>query len=437
MKVVVRFALVAPLMLGLSGCLSFFGGGGTVNSTPPAERQLPASTQALLAIKGMKQESPIFVRIFKEESELEVWKLKDGRFQHFRTYPICAWSGALGPKVQQGDRQAPEGFYTVGHGQLNPHSLYHLSFNIGFPNSYNSANGHSGSALMVHGDCKSAGCYAMTDAYIEEIYIMAREAFAAGQTKFHVQALPFRMTADNMARHRDNQWYPFWVRLKEGYDAFETTGKPPVVKVCGRQYLVNVSFPGQAADPAPDGPCPVFAKINPSQMPGIDGVPATVLASLNKGQAPAQPAASAAPVLAVAAVQQIPSRPLAPQPAAPVMADMSASPVITRPAASQMASMQPLKAPAAPVYASAPQAPVATTYPAPVVPARSPVQPVNYRFAPSAAPAPTPAVPAAQEEPSKAVDADAIQKPNRSGKGGKLSSPPSESDGSGDGQQQR
>ena len=243
MRVALRFALVAPLVVCLAGCLSFLGGTGSEDAGAPGDRQLPASTQALLAIKGMKVESPIFVRIFKEESEFEVWKYKDGRFQHFRTYPICAWSGELGPKVQQGDRQAPEGFYTVSRAQMNPHSLYHLAFNIGFPNTYDQANGHSGSALMVHGNCKSAGCYAMTDAYIEEIYILAREAFNAGQTKFHVQAFPFRMTTWNMMRHRLNEWYPFWVKLKEGYDAFEETGKPPIVKVCGKQYLVNVSFP--------------------------------------------------------------------------------------------------------------------------------------------------------------------------------------------------
>ncbi len=364
MNIVLRFVLVAPLLLGLGGCLGFFGQ-NVADTTPPAERQLPASTQALLAIKGMRQESPIFVRIFKEESEFEVWKYKDGRFQHFRTYPICAWSGELGPKVQQGDRQAPEGFYTVSRGQMNPHSLYHLAFNIGFPNAYDHANGRAGSALMVHGDCKSAGCYAMTDAYIEEIYILAREAFNAGQTKFHVQAFPFRMTAANMQRHRDNRWYPFWVRLKEGYDAFEMTGKPPVVKVCNKQYLVNVSFPGLAGDPAPDGPCPLYAKVNPS---GIDGVPPTVLASLNKGDAaPAQPAAAPAqtqpPVVVASAA---PARPSAPRPEAPqaisaAMADMSASPIIKRAAPSQVASIQPAKAPAArkapasPVYASAPK----------------------------------------------------------------------------------
>ncbi len=424
MGLVLRFALLAPFLLGLGGCLSFLGfGSAGVDSTPPAERQLPASTQALLAIKGMKQESPIFVRIFKEESELEVWKFKDGRFQHFRTYPICAWSGALGPKVQQGDRQAPEGFYTVSRGQMNPHSLYHLAFNIGFPNAYDLSNGHSGSALMVHGNCKSAGCYAMTDAYIEEIYILAREAFNAGQTKFHVQALPFHMTAENMQRHRDSPWFPFWVKLKEGYDAFEATGKPPIVKVCSKQYLVNVRFPGQAADPAPDAPCPVYAKVDPVSTPGIDGVPATVLASLSKPEpAPASPASG--PVMMMAADK-------AQGPAAPVV-DVSASAVITREAQkppSLIASAQTPKPPAAPVYtapASQPGGQVQTAQSRPV--AGSSAQPVSFQIGSAYAATQTGAGSNTGANGGAAYDLDpnALQKPNRSGKGGKLDTQPAD-----------
>lgn len=426
MRVVLRFALLAPFLLGLGGCLSFLGlGGGSVDSVPPAERQLPASTQALLAIKGMKQESPIFVRIFKEESELEVWKFKDGRFQHFRTYPICAWSGTLGPKVQQGDRQAPEGFYTVSRSQLNPHSLYHLSFNIGFPNAYDRSNGHSGSALMVHGDCKSAGCYAMTDAYIEEIYILAREAFNAGQTKFHVQALPFRMTAENMQRHRDSPWYPFWVKLKEGYDSFEATGKPPIVKVCSKQYLVNVSFPGQPSDPAPDAVCPVYAKVDPAHMQGIDGVPQTLLASLSKPE----PQMSRAPASAPASAVMTASLPAAPQGASAPATSTSASAVITRPAAkpdSVIASMQSPKPPASPVY-SAPGTPAyAQTQTAQSFATGTVVKPVSFQIGSPAPGAPVKTPAAATPDPPQ--DPDAIQKLNRSGKGGKLSSSPSPQD---------
>ena len=95
----------------------------------------------------------------------------------------------------QGDRQAPEGFYTVTKAQMNPNSSLYLAFNLGYPNLYDRANRRTGDFLMVHGKCRSAGCYAMTDGLIEEIYALAREAFIGGQETIQVHALPFRMTA--------------------------------------------------------------------------------------------------------------------------------------------------------------------------------------------------------------------------------------------------
>jgi murein L,D-transpeptidase YafK len=384
---------------------------------------LPASAQALLAVKGMKQESPIFVRIFKEENELEVWKLKDGRFQHFRTYAICAWSGTLGPKVQQGDRQAPEGFYTISRSQMNPNSLYHLAFNIGFPNAYDHANGHTGSALMIHGNCKSAGCYAMTDAYIEEIYALAREAFKAGQTKFHVHAYPFHMTAENMQRHRDSPWYSFWVKMKEGYDAFEAAGKPPIVRVCSKQYLVNVRFTG-ASDPAPDAPCPHYSKIDPGSSPDIDGVPSTILASASKPEsAPHAPA----PAVMAASMQPLPGNAqAAPDPAV----DISASAVISRPAPKPAIAPLPPKPPASPVYEAPP--PV-QTWPAQTAQARpsSSAQPVNFQISVESAAAPSGTQPAAAPPSPSSSDPAALQKLNRSGKGGKLNGTPDDSSSAG------
>ena len=164
----------------------------------------------------------------------------------------------------------------------------------------------------------------MTDAYIEEIYILAREAFNGGQTKFHVQALPFRMTTANMTRHRDSPWYPFWSRLKEGYDSFEATGKPPIVKVCGKQYMVNVSFPGPA-DPGPGAACPIYAKIDPASIQAIDGVPPTLLASLGKGETAASGEKGSSRSWRRAWPHAAPSNLCA-----PVVKDMSASPVISR-----------------------------------------------------------------------------------------------------------
>lgn len=227
---------------------------------PPAEQPLSKATLDLLGKKGMSAESPIFIRIFKEESELEVWKARDdGRFYHFKTYPICNWSGDLGPKQKQGDKQAPEGFYTVSAAQLNPNSQFHLAFNIGYPNAYDRVQGRTGDALMVHGKCKSAGCYAMTDALIEEIYALAREAIRGGQQTFEVHAFPFRMTNAKLTQMKAHPWYPFWVTMKEGYDHFENHRLPPQVAVCERRYVVNVILP-VSGRPEPDGLCPRFQR---------------------------------------------------------------------------------------------------------------------------------------------------------------------------------
>lgn len=213
----------------------------------------------LLGKKGIEPGAPMFVRIFKEESELEVWKQRDdGRFYHVKTYPICNWSGELGPKTQQGDKQAPEGFYTVNAHQMNPSSQFYLAFNLGYPNAYDRAHGRTGDFLMVHGKCRSAGCYAMTDGLIEEIYALARESFKGGQTVIDVHAFPFRMTPENMDRHKKHKWHAFWSTLKQGYDHFEAHRLPPQVAVCERRYVINVRLNQTRVDPA--GACPAFER---------------------------------------------------------------------------------------------------------------------------------------------------------------------------------
>jgi murein L,D-transpeptidase YafK len=239
----------------------------------PHLRPLPADTMMLLGKKGMDAQAPIFVRIFKEESELEVWKQRDdGRYYHFKTYPICNWSGELGPKFKHGDRQAPEGFYTVSREQMNPDSKFHLAMNLGYPNSYDRAHRRTGEFLMIHGKCKSAGCYAMTDALMEEIYAMARESFVGGHDSFQVHAFPFRMSAENMARHARHEAYPFWKIMKEGYDYFEISRQLPTVAVCNRRYVVNVAMRG--GDPSrldPEGACPAFLKPKPDPFKAKPG----------------------------------------------------------------------------------------------------------------------------------------------------------------------
>ena len=226
---------------------------------------LSEQTVKLIADKNMDKESPILVRVFKDEAELEVWKqTRDGQYALLKTYPICKWSGDLGPKKKEGDRQAPEGFYTITPGQMNPNSNYYLAFNTGFPNAYDRSHGYTGSELMVHGDCSSRGCYAMTDEQIQEIYALARDSFFAGQKSFQFDAFPFRMTALNMAKHRNNPNFAFWKMLKEGYDNFEATRQAPQVAVCEQRYLFDqVDKDGQALSPRnARAACPVH-KLDP------------------------------------------------------------------------------------------------------------------------------------------------------------------------------
>jgi murein L,D-transpeptidase YafK len=227
-----------------------------------ANQPVPPKLLAAMVEKDMDLNSPILVRLFKEEAELEVWKQdRSGRFALLKTYPICRWSGDLGPKVREGDRQAPEGFYAISPAQMNPQSAYYLSFNTGYPNAFDRALGRSGSQLMVHGDCSSRGCYAMTDEQIAEIYSLGRESFFGGQRAFQLQAYPFKMTPVNMAKHRNNPNMPFWKMIKEGWDHFEITRQEPKVDFCEKKYVFDaIKAPNATRDPVFDASakCPAY-----------------------------------------------------------------------------------------------------------------------------------------------------------------------------------
>ncbi|MEX3007477.1 L,D-transpeptidase family protein [Hoeflea sp. TYP-13] len=226
-------ALIA--VLALSGYLVRPYIPGTANLDAVRAEAAPRLEEQLTE-RNLSLGAPVFIRIFKASSELELW-MKDGdEFALFKTYPICSYSGDLGPKLKEGDGQSPEGFYSVTAGQLNPNSSYHLSFNIGFPNNYDLSHGRTGSYLMVHGKCVSIGCYAMTDAGIEEIYLIVEAALEGGQSSFGVHIFPFRMTEENMADHAGSQWIGFWRNLKEGHDLFEADKMPPRISVEDKRY---------------------------------------------------------------------------------------------------------------------------------------------------------------------------------------------------------
>ena len=288
--------LLAALALILAACSS---------RTPETQRDSrlirrpPNPTlQDRLEARGFRFGAPAFIRIFKKEEVLEVWLLKDnGEYALFLDYPICIYSGELGPKTREGDKQSPEGFYTVGREAMNPNSQYHLSFNLGYPNAYDRAHGYSGSLLMVHGKCVSIGCYAMGDRQIEEIYTLVGAALQRGQPFVRVHAFPFRMTDANLAAYSEHRWYDFWRMLKPGYDYFERYHQPPEIDVIGGQYALS----GRNPHPA----------VRPGELPPGRSTPTIPGENLNSNPFTGTAIASAAPPSAA-------PRPLLnPNPAAP------------------------------------------------------------------------------------------------------------------------
>ena len=246
-----RFAAVALLGTALAGCND-----SSQLASGRAWRPISSEMQALFANKGTDAHQPTLIRTFKKEAEFEIWKMRpvDGKYVHVKTFPMCRWSGQLGPKTREGDRQVPEGFYDITPGHMNPNSSYYLSFNVGYPNAYDRAYGRDGGSIMVHGACSSAGCFSMTDAQIADIYAVARESFGGGQRSIQMESFPFRMTADNLAKHRLDPNIAFWKNLKEGNDNFEVTKAEPAVGVCNRKYVFNAGVSGLD----PNGPCPAL-----------------------------------------------------------------------------------------------------------------------------------------------------------------------------------
>ena len=245
------FAVGAAALL--AGCDDQLDSGNGRSLQPISQKTLQ-----LMDGIGATASSPVLIRTYKKEAEFQIWKQKsDGQYALLKTYPMCRWSGQLGPKLREGDHQVPEGFYTIAPGQMNPNSHYYLSFNVGYPNAYDRALGRTGGDIMVHGICSSAGCFSMTDAQIGEIYAIAREAFNGGESAIQMQSYPFRMTAENLAKHRLDPNIAFWKEIKNGADHFEVTKNEPSVLVCGKHYV----FGAQADhDVEASQPCPTLQR---------------------------------------------------------------------------------------------------------------------------------------------------------------------------------
>jgi hypothetical protein len=227
---------VAAIGLLTAGCSS------TLSASKDSRRGLAPQSSNMVELSnsiGVDKNAPVLLRLFKESSELELWRQnRNGMYVLATTISICRYSGALGPKKKQGDRQAPEGFYSIGPAQLNYSSREWLSFNTGYPNQYDRYYGRTGFALMIHGGCSSIGCFAINDAPMQELFTVVRDSLHNGQKLVQLQIFPFRMNAMNMARYSNNPNIEFWKELKAGYDAFEETKQEPVIIVDKGHYVV-------------------------------------------------------------------------------------------------------------------------------------------------------------------------------------------------------
>ncbi len=178
---------MAAISITAAACALIAGCDNSYLDQGPGRSEQPISSATLAEMTKLDTtpSSPTLIRAYKKEAELEIWKMKsNGEYALLKTYPMCRWSGQLGPKKREGDMQVPEGFYPIAPGQMNPNSHYYLSFNVGYPNAYDRAYGRTGGTVMVHGVCSSAGCFSMTDEQIADIYAIARELVpAAGNAK--------------------------------------------------------------------------------------------------------------------------------------------------------------------------------------------------------------------------------------------------------------
>ena len=268
-------------------------------STPDLER-----LDARLAEKGLTKGRPIFIRIFKASSELEIWmqREKDKSFVLLDTYPICHWTGTLGPKLREGDKQSPEGFYSVSVRQMRLVGRWQKAFNIGFPNTHDQLNKRTGSFILVHGGCSSVGCFAMTERVQEEIFELAKAAVTAGQEKFHVHIYPFRMTGETMAAQAGHAWAGFWRDLKAGYDSFERTHLPPKVAICEQRYHITDGEPGDIGDAKP------VSILRPTTVRTTVGSAPACLTDAQRAAAPLKLASVLAAALKTAQVSSEPDR---------------------------------------------------------------------------------------------------------------------------------
>jgi murein L,D-transpeptidase YafK len=239
-----QFRLVCVILGGLAISLASFQDASAERrferSTAPAAAARANLLAAEFAAKGLKLGSPVFIRIYKQNSKLELWVRQGARYALFKTYGVCRWAGGLGPKMYEGDRQSPEGLYHIGFQDLMVNPRWHRGMNINYPNRFDVMNGRGGSGILIHGKCGSVGCFAIQDGNVEEVYDAVRAALHNGQSRIPVLALPFRFAKYAPAIEDTAKLNDFWADLRRADILFDRDRLPPTAYVCdGRYYFAD------------------------------------------------------------------------------------------------------------------------------------------------------------------------------------------------------
>ena len=280
-----------------------------------AEREIDLAKE--FSEKGLKLGSPVFLRVYKQTSEMELWVQQGPRYELFKIYKICRWSGGLGPKFYEGDRQSPEGLYRITTSDLIVNQRWDRAMNINYPNNFDQVNGRGGSSILIHGGCGSIGCFAIQNQNVEEVYGAVRAALRNSQAYVPVLTLPFRYSALAPEKEDTLHMSEFWSDLRRADLLFERDKLPPIAWICdGRYYFADrrgdrrrhaVHLPG--CKPLDNRPACAMRRTAPSRTRRLPMPPRRRRCRLEARRIPVETAAQAeSPQKAVETVAQAGAR---------------------------------------------------------------------------------------------------------------------------------
>ena len=190
-----------------------------------ARKNKLAVVKKLMTDAGLKwPPRQVLLRAYKHEKMMEVWASdrRKGPLKRLANYAICSLSGGPGPKLREGDGQVPEGFYYLNF--YHSRSTFFLAMRVNYPNRRDRKLKRTGSAIMIHGNCVSIGCLAMSDERIQELWLITTAARRRGKLAVHI--FPTCELARAIKAAKDPSLAAFWTNLKQGMDLFDKDRKP-------------------------------------------------------------------------------------------------------------------------------------------------------------------------------------------------------------------